>query len=77
MKRIVRSTRVFLFLCLFLEQPSGRDTVWTRDAAIVSTSHQKYTYTEYKKDLKQLRKKYKGALSGQYHRSVGGRPESL
>lgn len=27
-------------------------------AAIVSTSHQKYTYGEYKKDLKQLQKKY-------------------
>ncbi len=28
-------------------------------AAIVSTSHQKYTYGEYKTDIKQLKKKYK------------------
>lgn len=59
MKKIVRSTRVFLFLCLFLGAAFWAGHSVDADAAIVSTSHQKYTYTEYKKDLKQLRKKYK------------------
>lgn len=58
MKSIVKRRKIWLLLFLFvglgLWAAHGQKT----EAAIVSTNHQKYTYAEYRKDLKQLKKKY-------------------
>ncbi|MCD8019212.1 MAG: hypothetical protein LUF92_06395 [Clostridiales bacterium] len=53
-----REKRTFLILCLFAGILFWGIQSADIHAAIVSTNHQKYTYGELKKDLKQLQKKY-------------------
>ncbi len=58
MKNTAKRIRQFFILCLFLGIVCVAGKSIETKAAIVSTNHQKYTYTEYKKDLRQLEKKY-------------------
>lgn len=55
---IVKRLRTFLTLCLVLGVMIWLGHGMETKAAIVSTGHQKYSYTEYRKDLQQLQKKY-------------------
>ena len=54
----LKTAKMFFVLCLFLVLGFWGGCRLEAEAAIVSTDHQKYTYAEYKKDLKQLQKKY-------------------
>lgn len=54
----VKRLRCFLILSLFLGMACFMGKSIEAKAAIVSTNHQKYMYTEYKKDLQQFKKKY-------------------
>lgn len=58
MKNTAKRIRRFFILCLFLGIACIAGRAIETEAAIVSTDHQKYTYTEYQKDLRQLEKKY-------------------
>ena len=54
MKKLLRLF-LMLVMCLMM---AGAWKTEAYAANIVSTNHQKYSYSEYRKDLRQLRKKY-------------------